>query len=81
MYGRKGVGPRIKPQGTPALTAYSCENFPFRTTQSCLRKTKKGQVSDLKFHEASVTTFRGTAVDLKDLKPYWKSEKWPHFSS
>ena len=29
--------------GAPALTGYSCEDFPFRTTQSCW-----GQVSDLK---------------------------------
>ena len=52
MYSRKSVGPRIEPQGTPALTGFTCENFPFRTTQSCLRKTKKGQTSDLKFHKA-----------------------------
>ena len=26
------------------------------------------------------TTVRRSAVDLEDLKPYWKSEKRPHFS-
>ena len=34
MYGRKGVGPEIEPRGTPALTGYSCEEFPSRTNQS-----------------------------------------------
>ena len=29
----------------------------------------------------SDTTIRRSAVDQKDLKPYWKSEKRPHFSS
>ena len=28
----------------------------------------------------SDTTVRRSAVDQKDLKPYWKSEKRPHFS-
>ena len=28
----------------------------------------------------SDTTVRRSAVDRKDLKPYWKSEKRPHFS-
>ena len=32
MYSRKSVGPRMEPQGTPALTGYSCEDFPSRTT-------------------------------------------------
>ena len=30
MYSRKSVGPRMEPRGTPALTGYSCEDFPFR---------------------------------------------------
>ena len=34
MYSRKSVGPRMEPWGTPALTRYSCEDFPSRTTQS-----------------------------------------------
>ena len=37
MYSRKSVGPRIGPQGTPALTGYSCEDFPSRATQSSLK--------------------------------------------
>ena len=36
MYNRKSVGPRMKPCGTSALTGYSCEDFPSRTTQSHL---------------------------------------------
>ena len=28
----------------------------------------------------SDTTVRRSAVDREDLKPYWKSEKRPHFS-
>ena len=31
MCSRKSVGPRMDPQGTPALTGYSCEDFPSRT--------------------------------------------------
>ena len=34
MYSRKGVGPRMEPWGTPALTGYSREGFPTRTTQN-----------------------------------------------
>ena len=32
MYSRKSVGPRIDPCRTPALTGYSCDDFPSRTT-------------------------------------------------
>ena len=32
MYSRKSVGPRMDPWGTPALTGYSYEDFPSRTT-------------------------------------------------
>ena len=35
MYSRKSVGPKMEPGGTPALTKYSCEDFPSRTTRSC----------------------------------------------
>ena len=41
MYSRKSVGPRMEPWGTPALTGYSCENFPSRTTRSCLLLRKE----------------------------------------
>ena len=34
MYSRKIVGPRMDPWGAPALTGYSCEDLPFRTTRS-----------------------------------------------
>ena len=36
MYSKKSVGPRMDLWGTPALTGYSCEDFPSRTTWSCL---------------------------------------------
>ena len=36
MYSSKSAGPGIEPWGTPALTWYFCEDFPFRTTQSRL---------------------------------------------
>ena len=41
MYGRKCVGPTTKPWGTPALTAYSCEDFLSRTNWSCLLLRKE----------------------------------------
>ena len=41
MYSRKIVGPRMEPWGTPALTGYSCEVFPYRTTQSHLLLRKE----------------------------------------
>ena len=41
MYSRKSVGPRMEPQGTPALTGYSCEDFSSRTTQSRLLLRKE----------------------------------------
>ena len=36
MYSRKSVGSRMESWGTPALTEYSCEDFPYRTTRTCL---------------------------------------------
>ena len=36
MCSRKSIGPRMDPWGNPVLTGYSCEDFPYRTTQSCL---------------------------------------------
>ena len=41
MYSRKSVGPRTDPLGTPALTGYSCEDFPSRTTRSRLLLRKE----------------------------------------
>ena len=41
MYSRKSVGPRLEPWNTPALTGYSCEDFPSRTTQSRLLLKKE----------------------------------------
>ena len=36
MYSRKNVGRRMGPLGTPALSGHSCEDFPPKTTWSCL---------------------------------------------
>ena len=41
MYSRKSVGPEMEPWGTPALTGYSCEDFPSKTTRSHLLLKKK----------------------------------------
>ena len=36
MYNRKSAGPRMEHSGTPALTGYSFEDFPSRTTPGCV---------------------------------------------
>ena len=43
----------MKPWGTPALTGYSCKDFPSRTTRSrlLLRKEEIRPISALKFHK------------------------------
>ena len=33
MCTRKSQGPKMKPWGTPALTGYSCEDVPSRTSE------------------------------------------------
>ena len=118
MYSRESVVPRMGPWGIPAVTRYSCEDVPFRTTQSCLLLRKEEIRSniwpeilkDLHLWRQSAcqtllkalnissgtapvapdllkvlailsdTTVRISAVDQKDLKPYWKSAKKKHFS-
>ena len=40
MSSKKSVGPRMDPRGTPALTGYSCEGFPSRTTPRLLKITE-----------------------------------------
>ena len=113
MYSRKSEGSIIEPWGTPALTEYSCEDFPFRTSRSrlLLRKeetrpntwpvtefVKKTGMQNSEAFNISIatarvapdqlktlailsdTTVKRSAVDREDLKPYWKSEKRPHFS-
>ena len=105
----------MEPEGIPALTGYSCEDFPTRTTQShlLLRKERRqngwpaipedlslwsrlacqiltkslGSIrcysssnpGPVKSPSNSDTTVRRSALDQEDLKPYWKSEKRPHF--
>ena len=41
MHGGKCVGPRMDPWETPAITEYSCEDVPSRTTQSLLLLRKE----------------------------------------
>ena len=41
MSSRKSVGTRMEPWETPALTGYSCEDLPSRTTWSCLLLRKE----------------------------------------
>ena len=41
MYNRKSAGPRMEPWGTPALTGYSWEDFPSRTTRRRLLLRKE----------------------------------------
>ena len=41
MYSRKSVGPRLEPWETPALSGYSYEDFPSKTTRSRLLLTKE----------------------------------------
>ena len=41
MYSRKSLGPRMEPWGIPALTGYSWEHFPSRSTRSCLLLKKE----------------------------------------
>ena len=58
MYSRKSVRPRIEPWQTSALTGYSCEDLPSKTTQRhlLLRKEEIGQISDLKFRNINTST-------------------------
>ena len=50
MYIRKSVGPRMEPWETPALTRYSWEDFPSRTTWSC-QLLRKEEVRSNIWHE------------------------------
>ena len=34
IYSRKSAGPKMEPWGTPALTGYFCEHFPYENTQN-----------------------------------------------
>ena len=52
MSSRQSVGPRIDPLGAPALTGYSCEDFPSRTTHGHLLLRKEGIRPNI-WHEIS----------------------------
>ena len=108
----------MKPWGTPALTGYSCEDFPSGTNKSWLLLRKEeirsniltkipsdlslwrkpafqtlSKASDISSATAQVapdllkalailsdTTVKRSAIDQKDLKPYWKLWKKNHIS-
>ena len=67
MYSRKSEGPRMEPWGTPTLTGYSCEDFPSRTTWSCLL-LRKEEIRPNIWPEIPKTLF------VKDLS-FWKNLK------
>ena len=82
MYSRKSVGPRMEPWGTPALTGYSCEDFPSRTTQSCLLLRKEEirpniwpEIPWLKF--VKKTTMPNPVKTLGYIKSYISSSPRP----
>ena len=47
MYSRKSVRPRMEPWGTPALTEYYCEDFPYWRTGSRLLLQKEEITLDI----------------------------------
>ena len=54
MYSRKSVGQRMEPWGTPALTGYSCEDFPSRTSRSRLLLRKRNKAKYLTWNYTSL---------------------------
>ena len=58
MYRRTSVGPGMEPWGTPALARYSHEDFPSRTSWSCLLLRKEEKAKYLK----------GNSIGLKFVK-------------
>ena len=77
MYSRKILGPRMDHWGTSASTGYSCEDFPSRTTWSCLllTKDKKGQIFDLKFYKK--TSMPNHVKSLDYIKCCSSNSPWP----
>ena len=73
MYNRKGVGPRVELWETLAITAYSCEDFPSRITQSRLLLLRKKNIRpniwpeiayDLSFMERKKTSMSNPVKNL-----------------
>ena len=44
MYSRKSVEPKMEPKRTPALTGYSCADFPSRKNYRKLLLKKKNEI-------------------------------------
>ena len=74
MYGRKSVGSRMESWGTPALTGYSCEDFPSRTTRSSRLEVpcKKGLVRN-KCFPVNFAKFLRTHFFIEHLR--WNHSK------
>ena len=74
MYSRKRIGPRMDPSGTPALTGYSCEAFPSRTSMPNSKaldiSSATAPVAPDLLNALSDKTVRRSAVDWEELKPY-----------
>ena len=67
MYGKKSVGPRMEPWETSALTRYSHEDFPSRTTWSRLFLRKE---------EIRPNTWPGIPKDLS----WWRRPACQHLT-
>ena len=62
MYSRKSVGPRIDPWGTPALTGYSCEDFPSKTTRSRLLLKRRNKTKYLTWKSIRLRFVKKTSI-------------------
>ena len=69
MYSRKSLGQRMDPWGTPALTGYSCEEFPSRTTWRRLEELEEGDLNK--------TSMPKSVKDLGYIKCYSSSRPRP----
>ena len=80
MYSRKNVGPRMDQSGTPALTGYSCEDFPYRTTWSCLLLWKeeiKPTIRQERLMFVKKTSIPNFVESLENIKCYSSSSSRP----
>ena len=62
MYSRKIAGPRMDPWETPALTAYSYEDFPSRTTWRRLLLRKKIKAKYLSWNSIRLNFVKKTSI-------------------
>ena len=79
MYSRKNLGPRMDPWGTPALTEYSCEDVPSRTTQITEKRRNKARYqtwNSIKTNFVKRTSMPNTVKSLGYIKCYSSSSPW-----